>query len=284
MYEYIVNPLTGRKAKASSTLGREIISNYMYMANGGYLEPKKWTGGVEKCGNFICDHDIIDYEDIQKPCVAANENTCTSCDNIKQLRTLDVPTFNEDPLKKMFNMKATPEQINDFWSQLYQTCGISTPTAQESIELQLMKVVEADVYMCQTNAQKIMSRINKICKQDLKLLKKAEMYMEAFMKMVLLAPIWNERTIQEPNLREDDFQTTMRNDILAVIMEHKLLFGGAHHPREIPVAISIYLDELSSASDLKLLESIKFMTKQKGCAEGVLQLAIDKLQIHQDHE
>lgn len=283
MYDFIVNPLTGHKAKTSSLLGREIIRNYMYAASGGYSKPPMLIGGVENCGKFVCEHDVFDFDDIETPCVAAGESACTSCENIHQFRKLDAHAFNEDPLQKLFNIKGSTKQLDEFWVQLHQTCGISKPTAQEHNGPGLMEVVGADIDLCESNVQAILLRMGIFRRHEPRLLKKMEIYLEAFMEMVLLVPIWNERIAKEPNLQEEDFQASMRQDILAIIMKYKLSFGGAHHPREIPLAISIYLDELSQVSDLILLESIKYITKQKGCAEGVLQLAIDKVQISQGH-
>lgn len=223
---------------------------------------------------YQCSEDFFTLEDISTPCVSAGDDMCTSCENIKKLRQANVVAFNDNPLAKIFGIPhATAKQTKQIWASLHTQCGINTPSAKESTKQQMRPVIQPDLADLTINIQKISRRLKKT-EHDRK---RITQYLIAFQRMALLPYKWNADITLKTVSTEESFIRVMKQDILDIVEKYNLKFGGAHHPREIPMAVGIYVSELTRAPSAKFTKSITFLIKQAGCAEGVIQLASDQL-------
>ena len=224
------------------------------------------------CGNIVCSEDAITYEDIEAPCVSVGKQYCASCANIIKIRQENALDFNKNPLYKIFAISnATPAKTKRFWTMLHDSCKIKMPTAKEMTKVGMRRIVQPDLAQFSKDLQKVQVRISQTHK------KKISTYLLAFQQMVLLPIQWNALISLKSVDSEDDLQRIMKRNILSVLTRWKLSFTSAHHPRELPMGVAIYLSELAKSSVAKTNESLRFIMKQSGCAEGVLQIATDKL-------
>lgn len=229
------------------------------------------------CSGSVCVDDILDLENIQSPCVAVDSTMCTSCENIEKLRAIDARAFNDNPLYKVFGIAQikSAEAVERFWQTLHTTCGIPVPIAADMTSRKTRRIVQPSLEEFGEDLQKITRRVKRYFKGIA--LKKVYAHLLAFQQIALLPYKWNaELKLQIFQNREDLLRASMKQDVLQLIERYGLDFGGCHYPRELPVGVSIYVHELARATPASFESSLKFMLKQRGCAEGVLQLATDK--------
>lgn len=229
------------------------------------------------CSGFVCAEDILDLDDIKSPCVAVDNAVCTSCENIEKLRAIDARAFNDNPLYKVFGIGQTNsvDVVRRFWQTLHTTCGIPVPSAADMTSRKTRRVVQPSLEEFGEDLQKITRRVKRYFKGTT--LKMVYTHLLAFQQIVLLPHKWNaELKLNIFKNQEEQLRASMKQDVLELIERYGLSFGGCHYPRELPVGAGIYVHELARAAPANFNESLKFLLKQRGCAEGVLQLATDR--------
>jgi hypothetical protein len=97
-------------------------------------------------------------------------------------------------------------------------------------------------------------------------------YLIACQQLVLLPLKWNTALRLKSVKSEESFVRLMKHDILQIVKPLKKI-GGAHHPRELPIGVALYFSDLAVARPNKFKKSLKLLTNEKACAEGLFQIA-----------
>lgn len=212
----------------------------------------------------ICVDDIIDFDDIQEPCVSTQDShgqeLCTSCANIQIIQKANPILFHDNPLNAIFAItKPSPEALDRIWMDLKRACGVQRPTATTS--LGPVPVVLPDRTLLNTNIFIIDRRSG-----NHPLVRK---YLVALQEIVKQGEYWNCKQEEDPQCSE----RRMKQDVLEALQPVKDKIGGSHHPRELPLGIGLFLHTWATASDLGFKQIQRKLLNSSGCIEGVLSIA-----------
>jgi hypothetical protein len=174
---------------------------------------------------------------------------CTSCENIHKLRSADVVSFNQNPLRKVFGISTSSkgEQTRAFWKQLHAVCGIVVPATAYQTKKGMRPIVQPDLDKFSQSIQSISRRLRK---GDPSRKDKVNLLL-ALQQMALLPQKWNMEIRLKAVSGEEALQRKMKQDILDIVDRFQLRMGGAHHPREIPVGVWVFVRELSRANEAR---------------------------------
>ncbi len=81
---------------------------------------------------------------------------------------------------------------------------------------------------------------------------------------------------------EDDehLHNSIIQDIYGCIRKYeKVQFFAVHTPKEIPIAIVLYVEQLARTTDPKFQRSLNKLRTAQGCVEAVIELARDELKM-----
>lgn len=223
---------------------------------------------------YLCSEDVVTLDDIESPCVSVDENNCTSCENVRLIRKENVSAFNESPLLKLFGKKADQKTSKAFWKTLNQICDIKIPSSTTNVEKkQIQLIVGPDMNDFESNSKHVFQRSSRLKNADV-----YKIHLLALYEIALLTSKWNAYIRMKMANTEEALQEKMKRDVLDVLLQSKVKFGAAHHPREFPIAVGIYMSQLAKAPTKPFKRSLHVLSTTKACAEAVLQAATDALE------
>jgi hypothetical protein len=230
---------------------------------------------TNRCGGQqVCVEDLLTMEeDIEEPCVAMDE-FCVSCKGVMSIREQDPFGFKHNPANKIFGKRDTTQQQKEkLWELLHTRCKIPKPEEVEIEKLTYVLVPSLDDFI--RNHATVSERIE-ARERDLFL-----PYMQLFLDLVELPAVWNTGIAH--GIYEDDehLHNSIIQDIYGCIRKHeKVQFFAVHTPREIPIAIALYVEQLARTTDhQKFQRSLNKLRTAQGCVEAVIELARDELKI-----
>jgi len=222
---------------------------------------------THRCGDHICIYDSITYDDIKPPCISVGNDMCVSCETVKSTRIHDPEAFNDNPLAKLFALEnASTQQTKQIWAQLGKQCGIKRPTMTKQKQKQKF-VVEPDLNQVSRDMQKISSRLKPRKRHQI------INWLLVLQRISTMAYHWNTMIKLGIHKREIDITAAMKRDILSIVQDVKC--GGSHHPRELPIGVSIFLNEWAKSKSEKFQKIVKFLNTSGGCMEGKIQIATE---------
>jgi hypothetical protein len=235
---------------------------------------------MSSCGHYICNKpDIISFDDdVDQPCIAFDNDICTSCENVKGIRNIDITSFDADPIQKVFGIEgSTPERTRAFREELFLQCGLPIPPTRLDVRLDTIQTVPIpNISKFNGDLNIVEHRLKKYFFKSFR--KTVHIYLQAFKDVVILATVWNKEIRSRMLTTELDFTEYAKRGILDVINEYNITFGFSHQPRYIPLGTATYVRELTLSTRKSFIKSIIELVGMKGlCFEGKLQYVSGKL-------
>jgi len=220
------------------------------------------------CGNYRCNEDSIDYEDISDPdtCVAVDNEQCAKCESILGYRDANTQLFNSNPVKSIFGVESTEEKTERFWEQLKTKCKIERPvTSLQEAPINYVAMVNAE--SVSKNKEQIINRVNELGLNN-------ETVTRIFVGLFDIALLSVEAN-RNPHSGLD-FEDHYKHIIRGILEEKHCSIRTIHRGvAELPLVIELFFDSLVSSNNVNFNRVIEYInTKPQVCLEGFLDTCI----------
>lgn len=219
------------------------------------------------CNNdYICNEDIITLNEISDAnnCVAIDNNTCTTCETIRQIKDANPRLFIENPIKSIFGIDKSPTDNNSFWKLLNAKCSIVRPPGSAET-IPKFHVTEPDYEHLNDSIQIIRDRIQEYTTEGKMTNINASKFITSLYTIASSLHGVNFSGISDPNI-------FIRNKFKNILDTEKCSSAIIHHATELPFNIEIFLSQLAETSETNFINVANFLdTKPSICLEGALQ-------------
>jgi hypothetical protein len=222
---------------------------------------------MKKCNSdFVCEEDLITMEPIgdNEPCVAVEDNMCTTCETINTSKNSNPILFNENPLKAIFNKNASLEENEKFWAALRDNCGIerSETSAQAA---PAFYVAEPDYEELDRFQDIIQRRIQQYLGEGKINNNNASKFITTMYK-VARAPVGENFTTKA------DPSEFLRIKIKNILEDDACSSQITHKTLELPLTVYTYFSDLSDAEESKFIGVVKFLDQASQlCIDGTFE-------------
>ena len=219
------------------------------------------------CNNeYICNEDIITLDEISDAnnCVAIDNNICTTCETIRQIKDANPRLFIENPIKSVFGIDKTPTDNNEFWELLNAKCSIIRPLGSTET-IPKFHVTEPDYEHLNDSIKIIQDRIQQYTTEGKMTNTNASKFITSLYTIASSLRGVNFSDISDPNI-------FIRNKFKNILDTQKCSSAIIHHATELPLNIEIFLSQLAETSETNFINVANFLdTKPSICLEGALQ-------------
>ena len=221
-------------------------------------------------GGSICEYDLVTLDDVQEPCVSMH-GLCIACEHVKEIFERDPFSFKHDPPGKIFGIKdTTDQQKTTLWKNLKEKCNMHVPTSDELKTEVFAYVVSPDMSEFKRHLMIIAGRIKPPKKR------RYGVYLLLFLDLALLADVWNTQIDLNIYSNDKQLNDAMIHDMHERIRKYNVQMFAVHYPREIPISIALYIQQLASTSSHIFKRSLRTLRTTTGCVEAVLERAINE--------
>lgn len=222
---------------------------------------------------YVCDMDMITYDGIQPPCIAVGDNQCVSCDNVNNIRIADPVEFNKNPIKKIFNLHKSPEEISQFWTQLETKCGINRPSTFSAVEESpRFYVAEPEYEVLNSDYETVLRRIEEYAEQGKLQDRNGSRFMHAIFKVANAAGEHDYETHSDP-------EAYFKQKISYILESEQCTSQMTHKVSELPINIQLLFSIMAIASESNFIKAINYLnTAPQVCLEGVIDKCISIVQ------
>ena len=214
------------------------------------------------CNNdYVCKEDIITLDEItdNTTCVALNNEVCSTCDTIRNVQHDNPQLFTNNPLRAIFAVDKSPDEIEQFWSLIKTKCDISKPES--------LKQSAPDFYVSEPDYDALLQDKNIILKRIREFVDSgyitdiaASNFVNIFYKIATLYHDTN------PKNREQ-FST----DMYGILKYEECSSRMIHDPTSYPIQIQNMFYLFANTNDVKFKAITDLLNdKPTACLDGII--------------
>ena len=222
--------------------------------------------GIRCNDGYLCMNDVIDYEEINdaSTCIALEDEMCTTCENISNTQKNNYSLFRDNPMKAVFNVDKTPQEINAFWKLLTEKCSIVRPSTSEQISTEFY-IAEPDYTKLTNNHNIIQRRIQQLAIDGKIKNANASAFITAIYKLAISPSEIDFSSKTEP-------KTFLKSRFKQILQEEHCTSQLIHEPLELPINIQTLFQQLVDVPESYFVEVVDFLDKKhEACLEAILE-------------